>query len=167
MLRTFFSKHIIQKQRAQTVYIYKNTQFAVNKTLLEKYIFFKSNFYITIPKRQQHFNIFEFKKLKDINFSTGVYLLTIGQKSKFFKRNPKNMLSMILQMKSNLISVLESIWLFSLRNFNYRQFTFFKKFCSAITPEIAYFVHKRSFMPLFLKKRRIRRRVLHLLKKNQ
>jgi len=166
LLRIFLSKHIIYKQRAQTINVYKSTQFAAYKTFLSRHTFFKSNFYITIPKRQQHFNIFDFKASKDINFSTGVYLLTIGQKSKFFKRNPKNILGMVLQMKSKLINLLDSIWLFSLRNFNYRQFTFFKKFCAAIRTEIAYFFHKRSFMPLFLNKRRIRRRVLRLLKKN-
>lgn len=167
MLRLFFNKNILINNRKDIVYFYKKINIFFNKTYIHKISFYRSNVYISLPKRQQHFNFFDIKFNSDINFSAGRYLLILGQKSKFFKRNHKNILSIILQLKKNFSKTLKRIWFFSLKNFNHRQYSFFKRFNIMLKPNIYYFLHKKSFMPLFLPKRRIRRRVLRLLKRNQ
>ncbi len=167
MLRLFFTKNILITNRKNIVYFYKKVNIFFNKTYVNSSYFYRSNVNISLPKRQQHFNFFDIKLNSEINFSAGRYLLTLGQKSKFFKRNHKNVLSIILQLKKNFLNMLRSIFFFSLKNFNHRQYSFFKRFNIMLKPDIHYFLHKRSFMPLFLPKRRIRRRVLRLLKRNQ
>lgn len=165
MLRLFFKKRITTLQRENTIMFYSRTLNAFRKTFFESYLFFNSNFHITLPKRQQYFTFFKLNTSKTTNFSAGRYLLTMGYKSKFFKRQPKNALTIILQLKRNFQNLLRLIYMFSLRNFNHRQFTFFKKFNVIVKPEIKYLIHKRSFIPRFLPKRRIRRRVLRIINK--
>ena len=55
------------------------------------------------------------------------------------------------------------IYMFVINNFNYRQYLFFKMFLEMLNPHVYYFLHRQSFMPRFLNKRRVKRRVLRQL----
>ena len=54
-----------------------------------------------MPKRQQFFTFFNLKTNKQLGFSTGVFLAKMGRKQKFFKRNPKNIMTLTLQLKKD------------------------------------------------------------------
>lgn len=164
MLRIFIKKKIIKKQRKKIVYEYKKIAKLFKKSYSTNDLLCESNFSVTLPKRQQHFNFIDFRLNRALGFSAGRYLLFMGHKSKYFKRRAANIVSIVLQLKRNFPRFLSLIYLFSLNNFNYRQFIFFKKFVSIANPSIKYFMHKRSYLPKFLRKHRIRRRVLKMLK---
>jgi hypothetical protein len=55
------------------------------------------------------------------------------------------------------------IYLFSIVNFNFKQYNFFLKFFEELNPNILYFVHKHSFIPHFYPRRRIKRQVLRAI----
>lgn len=165
MLRIFFKKRIIRRQRKLIIYEYKKISNLFKKSYASTDFLCESNFSVTLPKRQQHFNFNDFRSNRVLSFSAGRYLLFMGHKSKYFKRRAANIVSIVLQLKRNFPRLLSLIYLFSLNNFNYRQFIFFKKLMSIASPNIKYFMHKRSYLPKFLRKHRIRRRVLKMLKK--
>ena len=97
--------------------------------------------------------------------SAGVFFTRMGRLQKFFKRNPKNIMTLTLQLKKDYIYYFRKIYLFFIKNFNYRQYCLYQKIMELVNPSIYYFVHHQSFMPKFLKKKRIKRRVLKTLKK--
>ena len=165
MLRIFFKKKIIKKQRKLVIQEYKRISSLFKKCYSSIEHLYESNFSVTLPHRQQHFSFTDFKLNRVLSFSAGRYLLFMGHKSKYFKRRAANIVSIVLQLKRNFPRLLSLIYLFSLKNFNYRQFLFFKKLISIANPNIKYFMHKRSYLPKFLRKHRIRRRVLKMLKK--
>ena len=68
-------------------------------------------------------------------------------------------------LKKDYIYYFRKIYLFFIKNFNYRQYCLYQKIMELVNPSIYYFVHHQSFMPKFLKKKRIKRRVLKTLKK--
>lgn len=144
---------------------YLNINNAVALHLLNKKILYNSNIYLNLPKRQQFFNFFNIKTNKFFGFSAGVFLIKMGRNQKFFKRNNKNIMSITLQLKKEYLYYFKKIYLFFIRNFNYRQYCLFKKILNLISPSIYYFIHYKSFMPKFLNKKRIKRRVLKKLNK--
>lgn len=103
------------------------------------------------------------KKKKQFNYSSGILLKQPNKSMKFFKRNIKNITALVLYLKRYLLSSVQHIYMYYVKNFNKRQLLFFKKLHSLIKPDIQFFIFKRSFMPRFLPKRRIRRKVLRLL----
>jgi hypothetical protein len=83
--------------------------------------------------------------------------------TKFYKRTHKNIISVVLLLKKKFYSILKYIYLLRIKNFNYRQFTFFNKFCELFKPSIFYFQHNQSFLAKINPKKRIKRRILRLL----
>lgn len=144
--------------------MYKQLKILNNNLLIKKYQLYTSNFFLTLPKRQQFFTIFNLTTLRQLNISAGRFLASFGRKAKFFKRNPKNITSIVLQLKKTYIHILKYIYFFYIKNYTKRQFLFFQKFLSLLQPTVEYFIHRQSFIPRFLPKKRIKRRVLRLLK---
>lgn len=170
MLRTFLKKiRIKRKMQKATIYkiitFYKNYTLRLEKFKKTKLKFYQSNFYLNLPKRQQHFLMLTLKTQKYITLSTGVLLKKILKKNKFFKRIENNVPAILMQLKLNYPNLLNKIFLFYIKNFNYRQATFFYKFIDIINPKIHLLVHRQSFIPRFTPVRRIKRRVLKSLRK--
>ena len=165
MFRFFFKRLTIKRQRQKTVAFYKFVRASFRKTIAQPIFFYNFTVLVTLPKRQQFFIFYDLKKEKFLNISAGRYLLDIGRKAKFFKRQPQNIMGIVLHLKKIYPLLLQRIYLYSIPNFNYRQFLFYKRFKEIINPEICYLFHAHSFMPKFLPKRRIKRRVLKLLRK--
>lgn len=165
MVRLFLKYRTLRRTKNKIMKLYH--KLLIHKVApylaLEKH--YKSNFYLTLPKRQQNFVFYDISLKKFFSFTSGVYLTKMGRHMKSFKRNYKNMLVLILQLKKEYGYLLKYIYLFYIKNFNYRQYTFFKKLLNLVNPTIHYLVHKQSFMPKFLNKRRIKRRILHKLNK--
>ncbi len=151
-----------RKQLKRLIFLYSKIKHKL-ATFYTDLNFYFTNFYVTLPKRQQHFLIYDLKQTKTIVFSSGQFLSIFGRRAKFFKRNPKNIAGLTLQLKNSYEDLLSRIYFFSLKNFNYRQYSFFWKFTDILKPRILYFLHKMSYIPRFLPKRRIKRRVLRLL----
>lgn len=170
MLRNLLKKTLLKKKLRKTT-LYKIVNFYKTYVLKFRKLknlnlnSFKSNFYLTLPKRQQHFVIMTLKTRKYITLSTGVLLKKLLNNAKFFKRIHTNISAITMQLKLNYPSLLNKIFLFYIKNFNYRQSIFFYKFIDIVNPQIYFFVHKQSFIPRFTPVRRIKRRVLKSLKK--
>lgn len=165
MFRFFFKRLTIKRQRQKVIAFYKFVRASLRKTTANPILFYNSTVLVTLPKRQQFFIFYDLKKEKVLNTSAGRYLLDIGRKAKFFKRQPQNIMGIVLHLKKIYPLLLQRIYLYSLPNFNYRQFLFYKRVKEIINPSIYYLFHAHSFMPKFLPKRRIKRRVLKLLRK--
>jgi hypothetical protein len=163
VLRFFLKRRTAKLQRKKLLKLYSSFRYATRNIAIRQETLFNSMFNITLPKRQQFFSIVDLTKDKFIGFSAGRLLSVFGRKAKFFKRNPKNATAIALQLKSSYSSFLRFIYLFYIKNFNNRQFFFFKKFMGIVSPQILYLTHRQSFIPRFLPKRRIRRRVLKAL----
>lgn len=166
MLRFFFKKRMIRRQRKRLMLQYLKYKFLVNLYPNNPILHYNCNFFITLPKRQHHFVFFDLKKKKEFGFSCGSFLIKMGRKTKSFKRNHKNIMSINLHFKKLYGAFLKYIYLFLINNFNYRQYLFFKKFLTMLLPSVYYFVHRQSYIPKFLNKRRIKRRVLRKLNRN-
>lgn len=126
---------------------------------------YDSFFFLTLPKRQQFFTIFNLKTKTQLNLSAGRFLAFFGKRAKFFKRNPKNIAGIVMQLKKSYSYLLKYIYLFYIKNCNKRQYLFFEKFVALIKPNIFFLVHKQSYIPRFLPVRRIKRKVLKIISK--
>jgi len=153
-----------RKQRRVLYNNYLDLRFRFNNSSRNLTDFFNCTFILSLPKRQQHFNFYDLKLEKKFGFSCGLFLLRMGRKLKSFKRNHKNIMSINLHFKKIYSSFFKYIYFFLINNFNYRQYAFFKKFMYMLSPSVYYFLHRQSYMPKFLNKRRIKRRVLRKLK---
>lgn len=165
-LRTKRQKRLATyKSLKHLLFFYKKIQTWLANVVVELHSYYKSCFYITLPKRQQHFTVYDISKAKQRVFSAGQFLNVFGKRAKFFKRNIRSLGGIVLQMKNAHQAELGRLYFFSLKNFNFRQYVFFKKFTELLKPDILYFLHKRSYIPTFNRKRRIKRSVLKLLGK--
>lgn len=161
--RVFISKRRrSRKQLGKLLFVYRKLK---NRfmTLFTDLSFYKTSFYVTLPKRQQHFLIYNLETAKTTIFSAGQFLSVFGRRAKFFKRHPKNIAGITLQLKNSYDTILNRLYFFSLKNFNLRQYKFFVKFTDIMKPSVLYFFHKASYIPRFLPKRRIKRRILRML----
>jgi hypothetical protein len=164
MLRKFFRKRKIKLQRRKIFVLYKKIKYLFQKTKnIEN--FYKTCFFLTLPKRQQFFTIHFLEKSIDKTFGAGYFLGQIGLKAKFFKRSVKNITGLVMHLKKIYIKDLKYIYMYNIKNYTYRQYLFFNKMLTLIEPNIHYLVHKQSYIPRFLRKRRIKRRVLKLISK--
>jgi hypothetical protein len=83
--------------------------------------------------------------------------------SKCLKRQSDIILTLMFFFKKFYSKKLLWIYLFNIKNFNYRQYSFFIMFIEQLRPNILYFIHKHSYIPQFYPKRRIKRQVLRSL----
>lgn len=144
---------------------YLEFSYLINKKARDNKNKYNSSIFLSLPKRQQFFNFLNIKTKKFTGFSAGIFLLKMGRNQKFFKRNPKNIMTITLQLKKEYLFFFKKIYLFYIKNFNFRQYCLYQKILSLISPKIYYLIHHQSFMPKFLKKKRIKRRVLKMLQR--
>lgn len=127
---------------------------------------FKSNYltvvYLLLPARQHRISLLNFIT-KDKHLSVGSILKSDNRWVKCLKRQSSIILSLMFFFKKFYSRKLSRIYLFRIKNFNYRQYCFFTMFLEQLKPSILYFVHKRSYIPQFFPKRRIKRQVLRSL----
>lgn len=165
MLRIFLKKRKLKKCRNKIIIIYKKILFYSKKSATANYKLYDSFFFLTLPKRQQFFFIYNTNLNKQINLSSGRFLAFFGKRAKFFKRNPKNIAGIVMQLKKSYLYLLKYIYLFYIKNCNKRQYLFFDKFNTLIKPNIFFLIHKQSYIPRFLPIRRVKRRVLRIINK--
>lgn len=165
MLRIFIKKLKLKKTKKKIIKLYNNILFINASSAFYQYKVYDSFFFLTLPKRQQFFTIFNLKENKQFNLSSGRFLAFFGKRAKFFKRNPKNIAGIVMQLKKSYIHLLKYIYLFYIKNCNKRQYSFFEKFIALIKPHIFFLVHKQSYIPRFLPTRRIKRKVLKIINK--
>ena len=164
---SYHQKKLTKKNVYQLIFFYKSIIHNFNDLLVDWTCIYTTCFFLTLPKRQYIFSFWNLKNNKIINTSTGKILSKLTKsKSKFLKRDMGALPIITLNFKVNDLSLLKYIYLFSIKNFNKKQYDFFKKFCKLIQPNIYYLIHKQSYIPRFLSKRRIKRSVLKIINKN-
>jgi hypothetical protein len=163
---SYYKRKIISKSKINLVVLYKKFSLKINKILLNFTDIYTTCFFLNTPKRQYIFCFWDLKLNKIVNTTTGKLLkLIVKNFNKFLKRSIKSLPLLILHFKANDFYLFKNIYLFKLKNFNKKQFDFFKKFCILLKPNVHYLVHKQSYIPRFLPKRRIKRSVLKLINK--
>lgn len=126
---------------------------------------YTSSFYLSLPCRQHCFSILNFIG-KDVNLTSGMILNFKWSVSKCLKRSTSSNSVFSLYFKRFYFKILFNIYLYIIKNFNYRQYIFFLNFFEKLKPNILYFVHKHSYLKYFKPKRRIKRSVLRLILSN-
>ncbi len=163
---SYYKKKIINKNKLNVLILYKKFNLKINKILLDFTNVYTTCFFLNTTKRQYIFSFWDLKINKITNITTGKLLkFIVTNFNKFLKRSIKSLSLLILHFKANNIDLFKNIYLFKISNFSKKQFDFFKKFCTLLKPNICYLVHKQSYIPRFLPKRRIKRSVLKLINK--
>ena len=164
---SYHERKLKKKSLFSIVWFYKRIKDQVKNFLIDYTKLYTTCFFLSSPKRQYLFSFWDLKNNKIINTSTGSLLAKLTKsKAKFFKRNADALPIITLEFKTNKLQLLKFIYLFSIKNFNKKQYDFFKKFCKLIQPHIFYLIHKQSYIPRYLSKRRIKRSVLKIINKN-
>ena len=143
--------------------VYDIVSLYTNKLLKKVSDYSKCCFFFSLPKRQHQFTIWNFKPYKHENFSTGKFLSTLKKNINFFKRDSRNTATVMLQLKKVFGITLKYIYYMRISNYNYRQYNFFIKYMELFNPHIYFLQHKQSFIPRWMGKGRIKRRVLRML----
>lgn len=126
---------------------------------------FSSNFILTLPQRQQCFSFYNLVKKEQLTFTCGKFLNKFYTPAKFYKRSIKNIGGITMTLKKQYIHVLKRFYLVKILNFNYKQWLFWDKLDDTIHPSVKFFLHKKSYIPRWQGKRRIKRVVLRMLNK--
>lgn len=164
---SYHERNLKKKTINNLIFFYKKLANRFDDLLVNHSKIYTTCFFLKLPQRQYIFSFWDLKNNKIINTSTGKILSSLTKsKSKFLKRSKDALPIITLHFKVNNLELLKNIYLFSIKNFNKRQYDFFKKFCKLIQPNIFYLVHKQSYIPRYLSKRRIKRSVLKLISKD-
>lgn len=163
MIRYFIKKKRLKKNIYKIFKFYNNLKFffQINEEAFKK-LYFNIN-YLTLPKRQHFFSFLNINTGKGVILSSGVILNTLGYGGKFYKRSYISTASIILFFRKNFLNFFKYIYMYIIKNFNYRQFSFFKRLLTLIPVHIYYLVYRKSYTAQYFPKRRIKRRVLRLL----
>lgn len=164
MLRFFFKKKRLKKTQKKLLAFYKSIKNLNNLSLKPRIALFDSLVFQNLPKRQQHFNFININSGAQNTLTSGFLLKSLGRKAKFFKRNPKNITGIVLHLKKNYLNFFKNVYIYSIKNFNKRQFLMFKKIQELLTPSIEYFIHKKSYIPRFLPKKKNKKKNLKISK---
>ena len=147
-----------------------------NITELNKFyffIFYKKNlkkknytpyFYLTNHKKLHYF-IFNYN-LKHYVLSAGRLLKKANKFIKFFKKSRKNIIVSINILNKNLKNKFKKINFFICKNFNYKNYLWIKKYQYLIKPFINYLLITNSWDYISKQKRRIKKKILRNLIKN-
>lgn len=167
-MRTFLKKkylkrRIVRKHLKVVIKWYSQICYRYLTYAKDNFKYYTDMFFVTLPKRQQHFTFLDLTIDKQQYFSSGQLLNVFGRRAKYFKKHPKNIAALILQLKNAYQANLTRLYLLKLKNFNYRQYLFFFKFMEALKPEICFFLHKKSYLNKISPKRRIKRKYLKKL----
>ncbi len=164
---SYHQKKQTKKTVHELLFFYKKITSSFQDLLVDFTKLYTTCFFLNLPQRQYIFSFWDLKNNKIINTSTGKILSSLTKsKSKFLKRDDGALPIITLHFKVNNLQLLKNIYLFSIKNFNKKQYDFFKKFCKLIQPNIYYLIHKQSYIPRYLSKRRIKRSVLKIINKN-
>lgn len=161
--KKYYKKRIIRKHLKIIVSKYKQISYRYLTIMKDNIKYYTNMFFVTLPKRQQHFIFSNLLLNKQQNFSSGQFLNTFGRRAKYFKRHPKNIAAIVLQLKNVFYYDLVRLYLLKIKNFNYRQYIFFMKFMESIKPDVCFFIHKKSYLNKLSPKRRIKRKYLKKL----
>lgn len=163
MLRLYFKKKRLLKSLGLLVVLYKT---------LYKYSFWYRYFQeqpirlsyiitLSMPKRQQYLYLYTISKvIKGFGYSLGYVFRNQLRQLKFYKRTLRSIGSFIAYLKKFILK--KNLYCYSIfiKNFQYRQYLFLKKFYLALLPLISFLICSKSY---FIKKkyqRRIKRTVL-------
>ena len=126
---------------------------------------FDSTFILTNPQRQQCFAFYDLEKNKQTTFTSGKFLNKFYTPAKYYKRSIKNVGGIVMAIKKQYAAIFKRIFLVKILNLNYKQWVFWDKFDETIHPTVKFFLHKKSYLPRWQGKRRIKRVVLRMLVK--
>lgn len=164
---SYHEKNLKKKALYNIIFFYKKLNDKITNLVADYTKIYTTCFFLSSPQRQYLFSFWDLKNNKIINFSTGKLLANLTKsKAKFFKRSSDVLPIITLHFKTDRLLLLKFIYLFSIKNFNKKQYDFFKKFCKLIEPHIYYLIHRQSYIPRYLSKRRIKRSVLKIISKN-
>lgn len=158
--KKYFKRRILRKHLKIILYRYKQIIHRYLTLVKDNLRYYTNMFFVTLPQRQQHFTFFNLESNKQYHLSSGQILNVFGRRAKYFRKHPKNIAALILQLKNAHYNDLNRLYLLKLKNFNYRQYLFFNKFIEAIKPNICFFFHKKSFLNKVSPRRRIKRKYL-------
>lgn len=140
-----------------------HTQYSVNHNFDTES--FRCNMILTSPQRQQCFSFYDLKSDQQLSFTAGKFLSQTYAPAKFYKRSVKNIGSIVMTLKQQHLFMLQKIFLLKIKNLTYKQWLFWERFEDTIHPDIKFFFHKKSYLPRWQGKRRIKRVVLRMLMK--
>lgn len=126
---------------------------------------FASNVILTTPQRQQCFCFFNIKEGKQITYTAGRFLSKTIKPAKFYKRSIRNVGGIVMSLKQQYLTLLQNIFLLKITNLTYKQWMFWERFEDTLHPVVKFFLHKKSYLPRWQGKRRIKRVVLRMLMK--
>lgn len=161
--KTFETPRFTTTQTLQTLLLtyQKHKYYSTNYNFELHY--FQSTFNLTLPQRQQCFSFYDLHTHKHKSFTMGKFLSNTIVVSKFYKRSTRNIGGVILSLKKDYALLFSRIFLFKILNFNLKQWLFWERFEDSLHPKVKFFLHKKSYLPRWQGKRRIKRVVLRKL----
>lgn len=122
----------------------------------------KKNYYLDFFSVYSHKKLMYFRfliKKKYYNYSAGQLLKKKISLIKFFKKSINNINYTISCLNRKFRNPIKSIFLFYLKNINFKNYTWTKKFFSTNKPTVGYVVITHSWNYINKKKRRIKRKI--------
>ncbi len=167
MLRLYYAKKRLHSTLNTLLYIYKN---CFKKTLWHNSTesitkTYNYNLMLNQPKRQQLFYFYNLKQIKGFSYSVGMLFSERLQGMKFYKRSVRNIVPLVAFLAKTLFKKKKKIYFLYIVNFNYKQYLFLKKFYHFVSPQVELLSISKAYYLKKKYKRRIKRSVLHLLKK--
>lgn len=166
--KIYNSKFIIKKKIRYIfkllLWAYKNQNYYLKSHNFDNESF-DSTFTLTLPQRQQCFAFFDLEKNIQKTFTSGKFLNRYYTPAKYYKRSIKNVGGIVMALKKQYLVLFKRIFLVKILNLNYKQWLFWDKFDETLHPTVKFFLHKKSYLPRWQGKRRIKRVVLRMLVK--
>lgn len=166
--KTYNTKLLLKKQLKSTfkilMWTYTNQNYYLKTHQFDEESF-DSTVTLTNPQRQQCFCFFDLSKQQQITFTAGRFLNQYYTPAKFYKRSIKNVGGIVMALKKQYLPIFRRIFLIKILNLNYKQWVFWDKFDDTIHPTVKFFLHKKSYLPRWQGKRRVKRVVLRMLTK--
>ena len=125
---------------------------------------FMPYFYL-VNHKKLHYFIFNYN-LKHYVCSAGRLLQKANKFIKFFKKSRKNITVSINILNKNLKNKFQKVNFFICKNFNYKNYLWLKKYQYLIKPQFNYLVLTNSWDYISKQKRRIKKKIIRNLIKN-
>jgi hypothetical protein len=119
---------------------------------------------LSLPVKQQRVSVFLSKKKGDLHFSVRMVLIRVGLWAPFLRKRRDSLAGVFVCLKQLYLPKLKKAYIFLIKNFNSRQFCFFRQYLNTFKPSFGYVIHRHSYIPRYLPHRRIARTVLRALK---
>lgn len=121
-------------------------------------------FSLLLHKKLHYYNFFFQKKY--FTFSNGQLLKVRAKLTKFFKKSRKSHGASIVALNKKVHKNLFNINFFYCKNFNYKNYLWFKKFIDLIKPKIGCLMLTQGWNYVHKYRRRIKKKILRNLIKN-